>query len=154
MPDPVSTRRALPETLLGLVALAVAIAIVVPVTASIVVSGIRDIKQSRVTIQATGSAHYPISANLATWDVSVSAQERTPEAAIRTLRAKSKRVEAFLAAGGLPPSAISRPPISVEPTSFNVPTGLKKPAFRSIPAWRVAQDFSIQSVVSVTFRLR
>src|SRR5438128_494707 len=101
MAEPTRPRRELPETLLGLAALAVALAIVVPVSASIVVGGIRDIKQARDTVEVTGSARYPIAANLAMWHLSVSAQARTPAGAIVFLRAKSERVDTFLADGGL-----------------------------------------------------
>jgi hypothetical protein len=145
MAEPTSTRRALPEVLLGLVVLAIAFAIVVPLTAAIVVGGIRDIKQARDTVQVTGSAHYPIAANLAQWRVSVFALERTPADAIRTLRGKSKQVDAFLAKGGVSPSAISKPPIHIQQVSVSIPTGLKKPKFRTVPAWRVSQNFSIQT---------
>jgi hypothetical protein len=63
--------RALPETLIGLLALAVALAVAVPLTASIIMNGIRDVKQTRDTIQVTGSAKQPIRANLASWHVDV-----------------------------------------------------------------------------------
>src|SRR5829696_7552246 len=86
---------------LGLVALAVALAIALPLSASIVTSGIKDIKRSRDTIVVTGSARYPIAANLATWSLRASAQQRTPSRAIATLRAKVTRIDAFLAKGGL-----------------------------------------------------
>src|SRR5256885_2498082 len=122
--------RRLPEVLIGLVALAIAFAVVVPVTASIVVGGIKDIKTQRDTVVVTGSARYPIQANLASWQVSVSAQARTPGGAIQTLRAKERQVAAFVARSGLPPSAVSKPPLDIEPLTLNIPTGLKKPKFR------------------------
>jgi len=54
-------------------------------------------------------------------------------------------LDAFLARGGLPAGAISKPPIQVAQVSVSVPTGLKKPAFRQVPAWHVSQTFSIQT---------
>jgi ABC-type lipoprotein release transport system permease subunit len=44
--------RALPQTLIGLLAVAIAVGIAVPLTASIVMNGIRDLKQTRDTLHA------------------------------------------------------------------------------------------------------
>src|SRR3977135_2779881 len=49
-------RRELPQVLIGLLAVAVALAVAVPLTASIIMSGIRDVKTKRDTIVVTGSA--------------------------------------------------------------------------------------------------
>ena len=140
-----SWSRDVPQLLVGLVALAVAVAIALPVTAVVVAGALRDVKRQRDTIVVTGSAKQPIEANLAVWRLSVSAQERTPRAAIAAVRAKIQRVDGFLERGGVGGSAINKPPIAVEQTSVNVPTGLKKPAFRAVPAWRVGQSFTIQT---------
>src|SRR5919201_816538 len=94
-------RRELPELLIGLVAIAVAIAVATPITASILGSAVRDVKRQRDTISVTGSARHPIEANLAIWRVTVSAKERTPAAAARSLRRKVAAVDEFLKAGGL-----------------------------------------------------
>ena len=142
--EPRPGRRGVPQGA-GLVAIALALAIALPLSASIAIGGVKDIKTARNTIVVTGSARYPITADLATWTLRASAQERTPAAAIAALRAKVARIDAFLASGGLPASAISKPPIQVEETSVRVPTGLKKPAFRSVPAWYVSQGFSVQT---------
>src|SRR5215210_2544612 len=137
-------RRDVPQVL-GLVVLAVALAIALPLSASIVTNGVKDIKRSRDTIVVTGSARYPIAANLATWSLRASAQERTPADAIAGLRAKVGRVDAFLAQGGLSGTAVSKPPIGVQKVFVQVPTGLKKPRYRTVPAWNVAQGFAIQT---------
>jgi hypothetical protein len=137
-------RRGLPLAL-GPVAVAVALVIALPLSASIVTRGIKDTKKARDTIVVTGSARYPIAANLATWTLSVHAEERTPAAAIQALRLETAQVDAFLARAGLPADAISRPPIGIAQVSVSVPTGLKKPAFRKVPAWRVSQGFSIET---------
>jgi hypothetical protein len=130
----------------GFALIAVAIAVVVPVSTAIAINGVKDIKQNaRNSIVVTGSARYPIASNLATWHLSVSAQERTPSAAIAALRPEAARVESFLSQGGLPAAAISEPPIGIEKVYVSVPTGLKKPAFRQVPAWHVTQGFSIQT---------
>jgi hypothetical protein len=137
-------KRALPELLIGLVAVAVALAVAVPLTASIVMNGIRDVKQTRDTIVVTGSARQPIEANLAAWDLSVTARERTPAAAVRALNAKAAAVERFLDRAGLS-SDVSKPPLDVQQTSIEVPTGLKKPRFRAVPAWDVTQSYSLET---------
>lgn len=129
----------------GLIAIAVALVVALPLSASIAINGVKDIKQARETLVVTGSARYPIAANLATWRLRASAQERTPSAAIKVLRGKVSQIDAFLAQAGLPARSISKPPIQVAQVSVSVPTGLKKPAFRQVPAWRVSQGFAIQT---------
>jgi hypothetical protein len=136
-------RRELPQLLLGLVVLALAFAVVVPVTASIVMNGVRDVKRTRDKIVVTGSAKQPIEANLASWNVDASAQERTPAEAARTLRRKAAAVRVFLRDGGLVDTDVREPPLGIEETSVRVPTGKKKPAFKSVPAWRVTQSFEV-----------
>jgi hypothetical protein len=133
--------------LAGFAAIAIAIAVAVPLSTSIAVNGIKDIKQTQAhdSIVVTGSARFPISSNLATWHLSVPAQERTSAAASASLRPRVAQVDSFLAHGGLPAGSVSEPPIAVEKVSVSVPTGLKKPAFRQVPAWRVSQSFSIQT---------
>jgi hypothetical protein len=127
----------------GLVAIAAAIAIAVPVTAAIVADAIRDVKIRRDTIVVTGSARQPIEANLAIWRLTVSARERSPAGAARSVRRKVDAVDSFLRDGGLGEDEIRKPPVAVEQTSINVPTGKPKPAFRSVPAWRVSQSFTV-----------
>jgi hypothetical protein len=129
----------------GLIAVALALAFALPLSAAIAIGGVKDIKQARETLVVTGSARYPISANLATWRLTASAQMRTPAAAIDALRSKVTQIDSFLARGGLPAAAISKPPIQVAQVSVNVPTGLKKPAFRRVPAWRVSQGYSVET---------
>jgi hypothetical protein len=142
--EPSPGRRGLPHVA-GLVALAVALVIALPVSASIVTKGIKDVKQARDTLVVTGSARYPIAANLATWRLTASAQMPTPSAAIKALRAKVARIDSFLADGGISADSVSKPPIEVAQVFVNVPTGLKRPAFRKVPAWHVRQTYSIET---------
>jgi hypothetical protein len=136
--------RELPQLLIGLLAVAVALAVAVPLTASIVMNGIRDVKTKRDTIVVTGSAKYPIAANQAFWDVTVTSTERQPAAAARSLRTKSAAVAKFLRDAGLE-ADVSKPPVDVQPTSVQIPTGLAKPRFRSVPAFQVTQSFEVQT---------
>jgi hypothetical protein len=137
-------KRELPQVLIGLIAVAVAVAVAVPLTASIVMNGIRDVKLSRDKISVTGSAKQPIEANLAAWNLDVFARERTPEAAARTLRTKVQAVESYLRDAGLAGDT-SEPPLDVQETTVQIPTGLTKPRYRSVPAWLVTQSFNLQT---------
>jgi uncharacterized protein len=137
-------RRELPQLLIGLVAVAVALAVAVPLTASIVMSGVRDVKRTHDQIVVTGLGKRPITANLAAWDIDITARERTPAAAARSLRTKVAAVDAYLRGAGLM-SDVSKPPVDVEQTSVQVPTGLAKPRFRSVPAWDVSQSVHVQT---------
>ena len=133
-------KREFPQVLIGLLALAVT----VPITAAIVMSGIRDVKGTRDTIAVTGSAKMPITADLASWFVNVSSRERTVAAAARSVNAKAAAVDAFLQKAGLA-ADVSKPPLDVQETTIQVPTGLAKPRFRSVPAWFVSQSFNVQT---------
>jgi hypothetical protein len=134
-------RVELPELLLGLLALAVAAVI----TGVVVAHAIRDVKRQRDTIVVTGSAKHPITANLATWRLSVRAQARTSEAAVRKLRRDVAGVDAFLGGGDLGSGSVRKPPIQIEQITVSVPTGLAKPRFRQVPAWLLTQRFEIQT---------
>ncbi len=138
------TRRSIPHGV-GLVAVAVALAIALPLSAWIVTNGITDVKQARDTIVVTGSARYPISADLGTWSLRASANGETPSAAIKALRGKVSQIHAFFAQGGLSPESITSPPIQVGLVSVRVPTGRRKPAFRRVQLWRVSQNFQIET---------
>jgi len=142
--EPRPGRRGLPHAA-GLIAVAVALVIAIPLAASIATSGVKDIKQARNTLVVTGSARYPISANLATWILRASAQQPTPSQAIKALRAKVAQIDSFLTRGGISADGVTKPPIQVAQVFVNVPTGLKKPAFRRVPAWHVSQTFSIET---------
>jgi uncharacterized protein len=133
--------RELPELLLGLIAIAVAVA----VGAVVAAGAIRDVKRQRDTIVVTGSAKQPISANLGTWRLSASAQARTSEEAVRSLRRDVAGVDAFLAAGELGADSVHKPPIQIEQITISVPTGLTRPRFRQVPAWRLTQRFQVQT---------
>jgi hypothetical protein len=138
-------RRELPQVLIGLLVLSVALGVAIPVTAAIVMNGIRDVKQTRDSIVVTGSAKQPITANLALWNVSVASTAREPADAARSLRVKAAAVRTFLRDGALTGSDVGEPPLSVEPTSVQVPTGLAKPRFRAVPAYRVSQSFDVHT---------
>lgn len=138
-------RRELPELLIGLVAVALAIAIMIPISAAIVAGAVRDVKGQRDTIAVTGSARHPIEADFGFWRLNVSAKQRTPAAAATSLRRKVAAVGAFLDEHGIDGDEIRKPPLSVEQTVDRVPTGRRRPAFREVPAWRVAQSFTIST---------
>ena len=103
------TRR-IPELLIGLVALAVAILI----GAFAVGSAVKAVKRSRDTITVTGSAKQPITADLVTWHLSVGAAASDPAVASRVLRINGDKVRRFLDEAGL---EAKEPPVATEETS-------------------------------------
>jgi hypothetical protein len=124
----------LPELLLGLAALAVAVV----VTGFVVAGAIRDVKRARDTISVTGSARQPISADLVEWGLAVTASATTPAAAVRELRTRSAAVRTFLRKGGLPAAAVSEPPVATG-------QGVLRVGGRRVPAFRLVQRFRIAS---------
>jgi hypothetical protein len=133
--------QGLPQLLLGLLGLAVALVI-----AGIVVAGaIKEVKRSRDTISVTGSAKQPIMADVATWSLSVSAEAVRPQDAARELQASADKVRAFLRDGGLPASAVHEPPISTEQTTKTLLAAKLAGPRRRVPAYRLTQNFSIST---------
>jgi hypothetical protein len=138
-------RRGLPELLIGLVAIALAVSVAVPITGLIVGDAVRDVKRQRDTISVTGSARHPIEADFAIWRLNVSARARSPAGAARSLRTKVAAVESFLDEHGVSSDDIRTPPLSVKQGVDRVPTGRRRPAFREVPAWVVAQSFTVST---------
>jgi hypothetical protein len=138
------SHRGIPRGI-GLIAVAIALVIALPLSASIAINGVKDIKQARNTVVVTGSARYPISANLAGWNLQTSEQAQTPSEAIKALRGDVTRIDAFLTQGGLPADSITKPPIKVAEVSVSVPTGLAKPRFHRVSEWKVTQTFAIET---------
>lgn len=99
--------ESLPQLLLGLLALAVAIV----VGAVFVASAVKAVKRSRDTITVTGSAKRPITADLVTWHLSVSSADTDPAVASRVLRINGDKVRRFLRDAGLD---VKEPPIATE----------------------------------------
>lgn len=100
----------LPELFLGLVAIGVAVVL----TAHILAGTLHDVKHSRDTIQVTGSAKKPISANLVRWTLTVNAEAPTAPPAVRRLQRESIAVRSFLRKGRVPGAAISSSVVSSE----------------------------------------
>ena len=100
----------LPQVLIGLVALAVAIVI----GALAVASAVKAAKASRDTITVTGSAKRPITADLVTWHLSVNSSDTDPAVASRVLRINGDKVRRFLSEAGL---EATEPPVATEETS-------------------------------------
>jgi hypothetical protein len=125
--------ESLPQLLLGLLALAVAIV----VGAFTVSSAVKAVKRSRDTITVTGSAREPITANLVTWNLSVHAEDAAPAKASHRLQSGSGEVRAFLENGGLG-DEISEPPLSTEETT-------EKRSGKRVTVYRLTQSFRITS---------
>jgi uncharacterized protein len=123
--------ESLPQLLLGLVALAVAIVI----AGFVVASAVKAAKRSRDTISVTGSAKEPITANLVTWNLRVHAQDADPAKASRQLQRDAGEVRSFLENGGLG-DAISEPPVSTEEST-------EKRGGKRVTVYRLTQSFRI-----------
>jgi uncharacterized protein len=102
--------RPIPELMIGLVALAVAVLVAGVVGAD----AIRDVKKRRDTITVTGSARYPISANQVSWNLIARSQERNVGTASRRLRQQVDAVRQFLREHGISDDDVTLPPISVQ----------------------------------------
>jgi hypothetical protein len=133
--------QGLPQLLIGLLGLSVALVI-----AGVVVAGaIKEVKRSRDTISVTGSAKQPITADVATWSLSVSAEAVRPQDASRELQASAGKVRSFLREGGLPGSAIHEPPISTEQTTKTLLAAKLAGPKQRVTAYRLTQTFSIST---------
>lgn len=108
--------RPIPELMIGLVAIAIALLIGAIVGAH----AIRDVKKRRDTITVTGSARYPITANQVSWRLVVKSQAPNAGAASRRLRRQVATVRSFLAGKGIPAGDVTVPPISVQPVTRRI----------------------------------
>lgn len=126
--------RSLPQLLLGLVALAIALVL----TGVFLADSVRDAKRSGDTITVTGSAKQPITADLVTWSLAVSAQDVDPAVASRRLQADARQVRAFLRES-LPGSALREPPVSTEQVEQTLPNR------RKVTSYRLTQSFDLST---------
>jgi hypothetical protein len=94
---------ALPELFLGLLAISAAVVL----TAHILAATIHDARHVHDTLNVTGSAKKPISANLVRWTLTVSDDAPRAAPAARRLRVEIGTVRAFLRKAGVPATAIS-----------------------------------------------
>jgi hypothetical protein len=102
--------RPIPELMIGLVALAVAVLVAGVVGAD----AIRDVKKRRDTITVTGSARYPITANQVSWSLVARSQERNAGTASRRLRQQVEAARQFLREHGISDDDVTLPPISFQ----------------------------------------
>jgi len=121
--------ESLPQLLIGMLALAVAVVL----GALFVSSAVRAVKRSRDTITVTGSAKRPITADLVTWNLSISSADGDPAAASRELVAKAGKVRAFLKNAGL---EAKEPPVATEETS-------EKQFGARVTIYQLTQDFDV-----------
>jgi uncharacterized protein len=100
----------IPELFLGLVAIALAGVLM----ARTLAGTIRDARHTRDTIQVTGSAKKPITANLVRWTLTVNAEAPTAPPAVRHLLRESAVVRSFLRKGRVAGTAISSSVVTSE----------------------------------------
>ena len=130
---PVWGDRPIPELMIGLIALSIAV-----IVAGVVLAhAFRDVKKRRDTITVTGSAREPITANLASWRVTVTAQRRKAADASHVLRREVTVVRAFLRGGGISDEDVTVPPITINQTQRRI---ARK---RYVTEYVLAQSFQI-----------
>jgi hypothetical protein len=137
-------RLRLPELLLGLLAVAVALV----VTGVVVANAVRDVKRARDTIEVTGSAREPITADVVHWSLAVSAEARQVQDAVRLLRTRAAAARAYLRNAGLPASAVTEPPVGTQQILLRVGSRQRVPAFRLVQRFRISST-EITEVESV-----
>jgi uncharacterized protein len=128
-------RFAIPELFLGLLAIGVAFVLV----AHIIGGTVRDVRHTRDTLSVTASARVPISANLVSWSLTVSAESSTTAPAARRLRRDSTRVRKFLLGAGIPADEIT--PSVVESGQIVI----RLPRRRRLVRYRVAQELEVRT---------
>ena len=131
-------RPPLPQLLIGLLALAAAVAL----TGRFAADAIVKAKRSNDTISVTGSARTPIEADLAQWTLSVIAQAETPGAASKTLAVATAKARTFLATSGLPASAVTAPPFSTESVEERGSDGSSS---GKVVSYKLTQRFTVAS---------
>jgi uncharacterized protein len=102
--------RPLPELMVGLIAIAIAIL----VAGVVVAHAVRDVKKRRDTITVTGSARQPITANQVSWKLNVNVRRRSAAEASRRLRRDVQAVREFLRTNGIADEDVTLPPITVQ----------------------------------------
>jgi uncharacterized protein len=102
--------RPIPELMIGLIALSIAVI----VAGTVVAHAFRDAKKRRDTITVTGSAREPITANQGSWRLTVTAQKQKAADASRLLRGEVKTVRSYLSDAGIPDEDVTLPPITIE----------------------------------------
>ena len=126
---------AVPELFLGLAAIGIAVVL----TAHIFSGTIKDVRHTRDTLNVTGSARVPISANLVKWTLSVGPEAPTPAVAARLLRRQSAAVRKFLLDSGIRADAIS--PSVVTTNQIVIPL----PHHRRRIRYRVSQQLEVST---------
>jgi len=120
-------RIAIPELFLGLLAIGIAFVLV----AHIISSTVRDVRHTRDTLSVTASARVPISANLVTWTLTISAEDATTAPAARRMRRDVSVVRRFLlAAARIPADAITPSVVSSSQIVIRLPHRQRRVRYR------------------------
>ena len=98
-----SSRDRFPQLFAGLAALSLALV----VSSFVGANAIRNFRQANDALIVTGSAKRPIRADYVVWQVSVSSQQPTTQAAYRELKSQAERLQSYLKEQQVPDSAIT-----------------------------------------------
>jgi uncharacterized protein len=117
---------AVPELFLGLLAIGIAVVL----TAHIFSGTIHDVRHSNDTLNVTGSARVPISANLVKWSLAVGPEAPTAAAAARLLRRQAAAVRSFLRDAGIPADAITPSVVTTDQIVIPLPHRRRRIRYR------------------------
>ena len=130
--------RPLPQLLLGLGALSVALV----AAAALGAGAVGDLRRADDEIEVTGSYKEPVVSDLATWSISVGTQGATVQETFLALRPESERVRAWLRAAGVADSALTASTVSTEPMYRVLENGNQT---GEIVGYRLSQYFEVRS---------
>jgi hypothetical protein len=126
----------IPELFLGLLAIGAAVVLM----AHIFGDTVRDVRHSRDTVQVTGSAKKPISANLVRWSLTVRAEAPTPAPAVRQLRHDVVAVTSFLRRGRIQDEFVSSSVVASQKVVEHLSKKRQRTYYRATQQLEVSTD--------------
>ena len=133
-----SSSSRFPQVFAGLAALSLALV----VSSFVGASALRNFRQPDDVLVVTGSAKRPIQADYIVWQISISSQQPTAQAAYQDLKRQSERVEQYLQTEQVAASAITLSAIETHPIQEISINGQE--TGRTL-AYRLTQRFEVRS---------
>ena len=133
-----SSSARFPQVFAGLAALSLALV----VSSFVGASALRNFRQPDDVLVVTGSAKRPIQADYIVWQMSISSQQPTAQAAYQDLKRQSERVEQYLQTEQVAANAITLSAIETHPIQEISPNGQE--TGRTL-AYRLTQRFEVRS---------
>ncbi len=124
-----------PELFLGLLVISIGVI----VTSHVLAGAFLQSRRNNETIKATGSARYPIDANLVNWVLTVTGEGSSPARAADRLRPELAAVRKFLIQAGIPASSIAESVVSSDESVIPLPHK------RSRTVFSVSQELGVST---------